>query len=128
VKQLQKAKGHLQYSYRKVRAMPLAKELTEEQLETLESFSSRSARFSDLIVSKYFRVLALEKDPAFRGSVIDLLNMAEKFGWISDAGTWIRIRELRNVAAHEYAIDDYKSLYAELIGLAPQLLNVPLDL
>jgi len=53
--------------------------------------------------------------------------MAEKFGWISDAGSWIRIRELRNVAAHEYAIDDYKSLYAELIDLAPQLLNVPLD-
>lgn len=127
VKQLQKAKGHLEYSYRKVKAMRLANELTEEQLETLESFSSRFARFSDLIVSKYFRVLALEKDPAFRGSVIDLLNMAEKFGWVNDAKTWIRIRELRNVAANEYAIDDYKKLYAELIGLTPYLLNVPLD-
>jgi hypothetical protein len=128
VKQLQKAKGHLEYSYRKVKAMQLANELTEEQLETLESFSSRFARFSDLIVSKYFRALALEKDPAFRGSVIDLLNIAEKFGWVSDAKIWVRIRELRNVAAHEYAIEDYKSLYTELIDLAPHLLNVPLDL
>lgn len=128
VKQMQNAKGHLEYSYRKVKAMPLANELTEEQIETLESFSSRFARFSDLIVSKYFRVLALESDPAFRGSVIDLLNMAEKFGWVSDAKIWIRVRELRNVAAHEYEIDDYKKLYAELIDLAPYLLNVPLDL
>ncbi len=47
--------------------------------------------------------------------------MAEKYGWIPDAQTWRRIRELRNVAAHEYEAEDYKKLYQELIGLSSHL-------
>ena len=62
------------------------------------------------------------KDPSFRGSVIDLLNQAEKFAWITSAQTWTRIRELRNIAAHEYGIDDYMKLYQELMTLTPEIL------
>lgn len=125
---LKKSKRHLEYSFEKVKKINLKTldEFDEESLETLESFSSRFARFSDLLVAKYFRLLALEKDPAFRGSMIDLINLAEKHSWIGSAKTWRRIRELRNVAAHEYAAEDYKALYAELIGLCPELLKVDL--
>lgn len=125
---LARARGHLDYSFRKVTGIPLSNELTEEQLEVLESFSSRFARYSDLIVSKYFRLLILEKDPAFRGSVIDTLNLAEKFGWIDNAVAWRRIRELRNVAAHDYEAEEYRKLYAELIALTPELRKVKIDL
>ena len=124
VGQLKKTKSHLEYSFSKVKNFDLSNELTEEQLESLESFSSRFARYSDILVSKYFRLLAIEKDPAFRGSVIDLLNLAEKYGWIASSQTWIRIRELRNLAAHEYVVKDYKALYKELIRLTPHLLEV----
>lgn len=122
---LLKAKGHLEYSYAKVRKIKLTDRMDEETLETLESFSSRFARFSDLAVSRYFRALSLEKDPAFRGSVIDLLNQAEKHGWIESAEKWKRIRELRNLAAHEYSSEDVLALYRELIGLTDELLKVP---
>lgn len=123
---LKKAYGHLEYSFRKVIHLNLvaAGELDEETLETLESFASRFARFSDIAVMKYFRSLALEKDPAFRGSAIDLIQIAEKFGWIQSADKWRRIRELRNLAAHEYMAKDYKALYRELIALCPVLLAV----
>lgn len=127
IRQMKQAQGHLQYSYTKVSRIDLSQELGEEELEVLESFSSRFARFSDLAISKYLRLLAQEMDPAFRGSVIDLLNFAEKYGWIDRADQWRRIRELRNVAAHEYQIEDYRKLYRELIGLAPLLLKLPLD-
>ena len=80
--------------------------MSEEELEVLESFSSRFARYSDLILSRYLRFLAREKDPAFRGSAIDIINLGEKFGWIKDAAAWRRIRELRNLAAHEYESED----------------------
>lgn len=129
MKSLLQAKSHLEYSFKKVQKIPLSSEnLTEEQLETLESFSSRFARLSDMIISKYFRLLLKEKDPAYRGSVLDILNQAEKYGWIEDAKIWKRIRELRNVAAHEYEASNYKQLYTELIQLTPHLLKVSVDL
>ncbi len=123
IEDLRASRKHLEYSYRKARAIPLDGDLSEEFLEILESFSSRFARYSDLIVSRYLRLLAREKDPAFRGSVIDVINLGEKFGWIAEADVWRRIRELRNVAAHEYEAEDYRSLYRELLSLVPHLLD-----
>lgn len=123
-----KARAHLEYSLAKVKAMKLDSPLGEQHLETLESFASRFARLSDILIAKYFRLLALEKDPAFRGSVVDLLNLAEKSGWIESAESWKRIRELRNIAAHDYQQEDVVSLYRELIDLAPALLAVRSDL
>jgi len=122
---LKKSQAHLEYSFAKVQKINL-EELNEqdnETLETLESFSSRFARFSDLAVSRYLRFLATENDPAFRGTLIDLLHLAEKQGWIESAQDWRRIRELRNIAAHEYSADDYRKLYKELINLCPHLLK-----
>ena len=83
---------------------------------------------SDLIIARYFRLLVLEKDPAFRGSLIDLLNQAEKQGWISSREVWLRIRELRNLAAHDYEAENYQALYEELIRLTPELLKVSMHL
>lgn len=123
---LKKAVGHLKYSYDKVQKNNLLKksEWTEEQLEILESFSSRFARASDLFISKYLRLLALETDPAYRGTLIDLLNLAEKMNWISSAKQWSRIRELRNVAAHEYTEEDLRALYQEIFRLSDLVLSV----
>ena len=122
--QLFQAKKRLAYSYNKVKAFNLDDIENEAVLEPLESFSSRFARFSDIAISKYFRFCAIEKDPAFKGSTIDLIHFAEANGLIESAKTWIRIRKLRNRASHEYASDDYKELYKELITLCPILLKV----
>lgn len=123
IEQLKKSRQHLEYSYKKVIKFSLEGELDEETLETLESFASRFARFSDIAISKYLKLLAKEQDPAFNGSVIDCLNIAEKHGWVENAKDWRTIRELRNLAAHEYEAKDYKRLYEELIKLAPILLH-----
>lgn len=120
-----KALKHLEYSYQKVRKIPLVPTLwSEEQMEVLESFSSRFARASDIFISRYLRLKVIESDPAFRGSILDLLNFAEKHQLISSAKIWLRIRELRNVAAHEYESDDLAQLYQELIDLTPLVLAV----
>jgi hypothetical protein len=126
---LEKARLHLEYSFGKVKKIDIDSDsLGEEELETLESFSSRFARYSDIIVKRYFRALALERDPAYSGSVMDLINIAEKNGWIESGLVWRRIRELRNLAAHEYEPEDYRALYRELRHLTPDLLRVPLSL
>ncbi len=59
---------------------------------------------------------------------MDLLNLAEKNGWIDSSERWKRVRELRNIAAHDYQQEDIVSLYRELIALAPALLAVRSDL
>ncbi len=126
--QLNLSKKYLMTSFQKVQKISLDKKLSDDHLETLESFCSRFSRLSDIIIQKYFRVLAIEKDPAFRGSVIDLLNVAHKWGWINSPETWKRIRELRNLTAHEYSLDDIIVLYKELIHLTPVLLDVSHEL
>jgi hypothetical protein len=118
---LEKFQVHLQYSFTKVQKINLdtLTDQDNETLETLESFSSRFARFSDLVISRYLRFLATENDPTFRCTLIDLLHLAEKHGWIDSAQNWRRIRELRNIAAHEYSTEDYRKLYKELVQLCP---------
>ena len=113
---LARAKKRLEYSYKKVLSMNIDQILEEddEALEVLESFSGRFGRFSDILLNKYFRLLAKERDPAFKGSAIDLINLAEKEGWIESATTWTRIRQLRNLAVYEYEAQDYQDFYKEL--------------
>ncbi|MBP9680756.1 MAG: hypothetical protein KBD76_05090 [Bacteriovorax sp.] len=125
--QLKKSKKHFNYSFNKIITYDLSKgldSLNEEELESLESFVSRFARISDIVIQKYFRILAMEKDPAYQGSVVDLLNFAEKWNWIQSAADWIRIRELRNLIAHEYSMDDFVSLYEDLKTLTPVILAI----
>lgn len=122
---LKKSLGHLDYSYQKVKRFEFdGHEWSEAELETLESFSSQFARTSDLFVSRYLRILCLEADPAFRGSLVDTLNLGEKSNYISSAEMWKRIRALRNVAAHEYATEDVNMLYRELVSLTPTILDI----
>ena len=124
-KDLLAAIGHLEYSSNKIQKLNLLQKTSwdEEELETLESFSSRFARVSDIFISKFLRFRILEEDPGFRGSLIDSLNFAEKINLIEDAKSWLRIRSLRNVAAHDYAASDLLQLFKELLSLTPTLLQ-----
>jgi hypothetical protein len=119
---LVKALGHLEYSFKKAGRILKQSALSEDDLEALEGFGSRFARASDIVVQKLLKLKVLEKDPAFRGGVIDILNQSEKFGWISSASQWTRIRELRNVTAHEYTETEARELYAEILLLSQTVL------
>jgi uncharacterized protein YutE (UPF0331/DUF86 family) len=58
------------------------------------------------------------------GTLLDRIYRAEKRGWIDDAITLVRIRELRNLIAHEYAADKMAEIYAAIAALAPDLLAI----
>ena len=57
------------------------------------------------------------------GSVLDRLYRAEKRGWAS-AAELIKIRELRNLIAHEYATEKMLEIYAAVAAMSPTLLAV----
>ncbi len=122
---LKKSLVHLEYSFKKIQMLnPHFSESDEETLETFESFAARFARSSDIFTSHYLRILVLEQDPGFRGSFLDLLNLAEKLNLIESTKIWYRIRELRNIAAHEYTGDELKKLYQEMAQLTSAILDL----
>ena len=124
VSDLRNTLTHFKYSLAKVSRIDFKAEWDEPTLEVLESFSSRFARLSDLYIARFLRFKIRQSDPGFRGSLIDALNLAEKLAWLDSARDWARIRELRNIAAHEYSTDDYRRLYQELLRLSPHLIQI----
>ena len=125
VLKLKKALGHLRYSSKKVRALPVnSRKLDEEQLETWESFSARFARVSDLFLTKYLRCAVLKEDPGFEGTLRDFVDQGEKMGLLENADRWMAIRELRNITAHEYTDEDLSDYFRKSRKFAADVLRI----
>lgn len=119
---LQAAAGHLEYSL--LRCLPLIghAEWSPEQLERLESFTSRFARLADLLMQRIFRLID-ELELIGPGTLLDSIFRAEKRGWGMTSDI-IKIRELRNLIAHEYADEQMARLHTEVAALTPSLLEI----
>jgi hypothetical protein len=117
---LQLAAEYLQYSTERCRKLIGQESLSPEQLERLESLTSRFARLSDLLVQRVFRLVD-EIELSGHGSPLDRIYRAEKRGW-ANAAELIRIRELRNLIAHEYATEKMLEIYTAVAALSPILL------
>ena len=124
-KKLSKALKHLEYSYKKIQNMSLDVDtMDEEVLEVWESFSARFSRVVDLFLMKYVKSVVLKNDPGFQGSLRDFVDQGEKLGIVNNADTWMELRELRNITAHEYTEKELSAFFLKLKELAPQLLSL----
>ncbi|MCF8107352.1 MAG: hypothetical protein K9J81_00005 [Desulfohalobiaceae bacterium] len=122
IRELEKARDVLNYSYTKCSHLAIDPGLNHEQLESLEALTSRFARLSDIIVQRvfrYFDTLDLEES----GTARDRINRAEKRGVIPSAEEFIQIRLLRNEIAHEYKADTVYDIFERVAALAPVLLQ-----
>jgi Fe2+ transport system protein B len=77
--------------------------LNEMDAAFLEVVTSRFSKLQDTLGQKVFPLVLTHsgediKDKTF----IDILNLFEKFGFISDATFWLNLRQTRNAIAHEY--------------------------
>ncbi len=120
VVRLCKATEHLTWSIERCRDIA-ALPWSLEQLERLESMASRFARLADLLTQRVMR-LADDLELESPGSLLDRIRRAEKRGWAASDGQLVRVRELRNLIAHEYEDEDLAQLYAAVLQLAPALL------
>ncbi|MEB3299008.1 MAG: hypothetical protein VKO21_05930 [Candidatus Sericytochromatia bacterium] len=120
---LLKALGHLEWSLRQLAdRQPVLSAMDEETLQAWEALVARFARASDIFVQKVLRGALLYEDPAYRGSVRDSLDLAEKYGWIESAERWMEIRELRNLAVHEYGGEAIEESLRRMRDLCPLIL------
>lgn len=124
-KQLIKALDHLDYSYNKIKeSTPDVNTMDEETLETWESFCARFCRVADIFLMKYIKATINTQDPGFRGTFKDHLLQAEKLEVIADVNSWMKIRELRNIVAHEYSVQDINTIMMQIKDCTPQLLEI----
>lgn len=120
---LESAATHLRFSINRTEGLLNQQKWSPEELERLESLASRFARLSDVLVQRVMRLID-DLELTATGTLLDRIHRAEKRGWIDDAITLVRIRELRNLIAHEYAADKMAEIYAAIVSLAPELLAV----
>jgi hypothetical protein len=120
---LEKAADHLRFSIGRTEGLLGRRDWQPEELERLESLASRFARLSDLLMQRVMRLID-DLELVGGGTLLDRIHRAEKRGWVDDAGRLVRIRELMNLIAHEYAADKMAEIYAAVGALAPELLSV----
>lgn len=118
---LDSAAQHLAYSLERCADFETWNQPTLEQLERLESMAARFARLSDLLIQRIFRLID-ELELNGQSTVLDRIYRAEKRGW-AQADQLIKIRELRNLIAHEYATEALAEIYAAIIELSTSLLQ-----
>lgn len=116
------AAQHLEYSLERCTELIGQKDLPPEKLEQLESLTSRFARLAALLIQRIFRLVD-EIELVGIGTVRDRIDRAEKRGW-ADASKLVKIRELRNMIAHEYAAEKMLEIYSVVYQLAKELLAI----
>jgi len=103
---LGKSFARLLESFSVCREIGIKSEFSDRELREFESLTSRFARTVDLFINKSLRSLyKVELEDI--GTVIDLLNKAEKREIIESAEVWRKIKELRNSIAHDYDVEDF---------------------
>ncbi|MEO7297097.1 MAG: hypothetical protein ABI042_00825 [Verrucomicrobiota bacterium] len=101
--ELANARKHLDYSHRQVAEFSgTFAEATEGQLESADAFTGRFARAVDLLVNKVLRSLD-RVEMNSEGTLLDVVNRAEKRGFVLEANTLREMKDVRNIIAHDYA-------------------------
>ena len=110
-------------SYEQAVKINIKKDNTLEELEKLEVLASRYARTADMLVNRMLRSIdTLELEDI--GTVIDIMNRAEKRGIVESAELLHKIKDLRNSIVHEYQIDEIAKSFGDIIKYSPILLEV----
>lgn len=98
----------------------IKKEYSPEEFDAYENLTSRFARTCDLLINKVYRSIdQVELEPS--GTIIDILNRAEKRGLVNSVQEIREIKELRNMIAHDYANPQLKEIFQSVFKHIPTL-------
>ena len=110
-------------SYEQAVKINKKEDFTSEEFEKLEILASRYARTTDMLVNKALRSIdTLELEDI--GSVIDIMNRAEKRGIVKSAELLHIIKDLRNSIVHEYQIERVANFFGDIVKYSPVLLDI----
>jgi len=99
-------------------------QLEEKQISFADQLIFRFSKLQDLIGSKLFRLILLGLGEDIEIPFIDQLTRLEKLNLLADHSQWLKLRETRNLVAHEYPlhqeeyIEGLNILYDQCIHLS----------
>ncbi len=92
-------------------------------IDIMENLTSRYSRAVDLIISKIFRSIdAVELEES--GTILDIVNRAEKRGLIDSSKRLRELKDLRNEIVHEYETDDLFVTFEAVRNNVPEILSI----
>ena len=94
-----------------------------EEFDKLENLASRYARTTDILVNKVLRSLDTVESEDI-GTIIDIMNRAEKRGIVQSAELLHTIKDLRNNIVHEYQIEAITNFFEDIVKYTPFLLEI----
>jgi uncharacterized protein YutE (UPF0331/DUF86 family) len=113
----------LQKSYNQAKTINNGDNYTSDEFDKLEILASRYARTTDMLVNKVLRSIdTLESEDI--GTIIDIMNRAEKRGIVESADLLHTIKDLRNNIVHEYQIDEIAKFFKDIVKLSPVVLDI----
>jgi hypothetical protein len=119
---LRLALASLERTWQATRTLGNGPDYKNEELDLIEVRGARFARTADFLVNKALRSLdRYELEP--EGTLIDVVNRAEKRGLIAQARDLRRMKELRNEIVPEYLPHQQVELLADLKVQVPLLLE-----
>ena len=123
VLQLKQAEKHLNTSYQRCQEIGLHGSHSEDHLIEFEALTGRFARLVDMLIHKLFRTIdTVELVDA--GTLIDVMNRAEKRGFVDSALDLRALKDLRNDIAHEYLEKKLTILHKEVYQSVPKLFAI----
>ena len=117
---LQRSLKSLQQSRDKTHQLLQQSEFSFEELESIDSLTSKFSRTSDIYLQKVLRSIwmLLREDTV---PLIDLLNRAEKLMIIVSAEELLQMRDIRHQIAHEYLPEAVPELAKEVVVMTTLL-------
>jgi uncharacterized protein YutE (UPF0331/DUF86 family) len=113
----------LKRSHTRCSGIGVKEHYTEDEFDDFENLASRYARMLDVILNKVLRSIdAIELEDG--GTLLDVVNRAEKRGIVDSAERVRDLKDLRNDIVHEYETDDLRSLFHQTLASTPELFGI----
>jgi uncharacterized protein YutE (UPF0331/DUF86 family) len=123
LKNLEKQIQWLQKSYNKCEKIGIKKKYEDEEIEAFETLTNRYGRTVDIIINKVFRNIDYVELEEI-GSILDVINRAEKRGLVENADIIRAMKDLRNELVHEYLEEDYILKFEEVFKWVKVLIKI----
>lgn len=108
-------------SYDQCAAIGNKESYSKDEFDAFENLTSRYARTTDMLVNQTLRSLdTVELTDS--GTIIDIMNRAEKRGIVESAETLHKLKDLRNEIVHEYQIEQIAYFFESVLASTPVLL------
>jgi hypothetical protein len=114
--------NRLIFSFEKCGIISIKTVYSDDEFEAFEAMTSRYARTTDMLINKVLRSLdAVEYIDG--GTIIDVTYNTEKRG-IADAQELRKLKDLRNLIAHEYVTEKIVRFFNKVLEFTPLLKTV----